>query len=65
MTAWRLGDGGQRRGYLAVLRARDPDAARELIAANWDAAGPERVMFLSVLADGLSLADDAAARDRA
>ena len=30
--AWRLGDVGQRRGYLAALRARDPEAARELIA---------------------------------
>ena len=56
--AWRLGDGGQRRGYLTLQRGRDPDAARELIAASWDAAGPERVMFLSVLADGLSLADE-------
>jgi hypothetical protein len=67
--AWRLGDAGQRRGYLTVLRGRDPDAARELIAASWDAAGPERVMFLSVLADGLSLADEplleAALDDRA
>lgn len=71
--AWRLGDASQRRGYLAALRARDPDAARELIAGSWDAAGAERVMFLSVLADesaaskgskgstgskGLSLADE-------
>ena len=67
--AWRLGDAGQRRGYLAALRARDPDAARELIAASWDAAGPERVMFLSVLADRLSPADEplleAALGDRA
>ncbi len=56
--AWRLGDAAQRRGYLAALRGRDPDAARELIAASWDAAGPERVMFLTVLADGLSPADE-------
>ena len=66
---WRLGDAAQRRGYLAALRARDPDAARELIARSWDAAAPERVMFLSVLADGLSLADEplleAALDDRA
>ena len=39
--AWRLGDAGQRRGYLAALRARDPGAARELVAASWDAAAPE------------------------
>ena len=67
--AWRLGDARQRRGYLAALRARDSGAARELIAASWDAAGSERVMFLSVLADGLSLADEplleAALDDRA
>ena len=80
-NAWRLGDASQRRGYLAALRARDPDAARELIAESWDAAGAERVMFLSVLAGepaaskgskgskGLSLADEplleAALGDRA
>ena len=67
--AWRLGEAGQRRGYLAALRATDPGAARELIAASWDAAGPERVMFLSVLTDNLSLADEplleAALDDRA
>ena len=67
--AWRLGDPGQRRGFLAALRAADPSAARELIAASWAAAGPERVMFVSVLADGLSLADEplleAALDDRA
>ena len=57
--AWRLGGKSQRRAYLAALRARDPAAARELITQSWEAAGPERVMFLSVLAnDGLSLADE-------
>src|SRR5207302_10561084 len=57
--AWRLGGKSQRRGYLTVLRARDPAAARELIAQSWETAGPERVMFLSVLAsEGLSLADE-------
>jgi hypothetical protein len=50
--AWRLGDIGQRRGYLTALRAGDPGAARELIAVSWAAAGAsERVMFLRVLAD--------------
>ena len=66
---WRLGGKNQRRGYLAALRARDPAAARELITRSWAAAGPERVMFVSVLADGLSLADEplleAALDDRA
>ncbi len=56
--AWRLGDAGQRRGYLTALRARDPDAARKLIAGSWDTAGRERAMFLSVLADGLSPSDE-------
>jgi hypothetical protein len=57
--AWRLGDAAQRHGYLAALRATDSGAARELIAASWEAAGPdERVMFVKVMADGLSLADE-------
>ncbi len=57
--AWRLGDAIQRRGYLTALRARDPGAARELIAGSWDAAGPdERVMFVTVMAGGPSLADE-------
>ena len=68
--AWRLGTTAQRRRYLALLLASDPDAARDLIRGGWDAAGPaERVMFLSVLADGLSPADEplleAALDDRA
>ncbi len=57
--AWRLGTPDQRRRYLTALRARDPGAARKLIAESWAAAGPdERVMFVRVLADGLSLADE-------
>jgi hypothetical protein len=56
---WRLGGKGQRRGYLAALRARDPAAARELITQSWAAAGPdERFMFVTAMADGLSLADE-------
>jgi hypothetical protein len=58
--AWRLGTAAQRRGWLAALRTRDPDSARELIASSWEAAGPdERVMFVKVMADGPSLADEA------
>jgi hypothetical protein len=54
--AWRLGDVSQRRGYLAALRAAEPDTATDLITASWDAAGSaERVMFLSVLAAGPAL----------
>jgi hypothetical protein len=57
--AWRLGDAGQRRDYLASLLAGDPDMARDLVRGSWDAAGPaERVMFLSVLADRLGPADE-------
>ena len=54
--AWRLGDAGQRRAYLTALRAADPDLARDLITASWEAAGAaERAMFLSVLAAGPAL----------
>ena len=60
--AWRLGNAEQRRGYLATLRASDPAAARELLAASWDAAGQGTGMFLSVLADGLEPGRRAAAR---
>jgi len=57
--AWRLGDIGQRRGYLAALRAGDPGAARDLIAASWAAASAsERVMFLRVLANEPGLVPD-------
>lgn len=68
--AWRLGDASQRRGHLAELRAADPAAARELLAASWDEASQaERAGFLSVLADGLGPADEplleAALDDRA
>jgi hypothetical protein len=53
--AWRTGTTGERREYLAALRARDPAAARELIAGGWDRAGAaDRAMFLSVL-DGRSV----------
>ena len=56
---WRLGNAEQRRGYLATLRASDPAAARELLAASWDGADQaERAVFLSVLADGLGPADE-------
>jgi len=58
-NAWRLGSKSQRRDYLTAMRARDPAAARELVALSWEAAAAERVMFLSVLANAdLSLADE-------
>jgi hypothetical protein len=67
---WRLGDTRQRRGYLASLLTRDPEAGRALITGGWDAAGAAgRVLFLSVLADMLEPADEplleAALDDRA
>ena len=67
---WRLGDTRQRRGYLASLLTRGPDAGRALITAGWDAAGAaDRVMFLSALADTLGPPDEplleAALDDRA
>jgi Family of unknown function (DUF5691) len=67
---WRLGDTRQRRGYLAAVLTRDPDAGRALITGGWDAAGvADRVMFLSVLAGALGPADEplleAALDDRA
>jgi Family of unknown function (DUF5691) len=68
--AWRLGDAGQRRAFLSALRATDPVAARELLAASWDGTSQaERADLLSVLADGLGPADEplleAALDDRA
>jgi hypothetical protein len=57
--AWRLGTTAQRRRYLTRLLAEDPDASRDLIRGGWDAAGPaERVMFLTVLSDRLTEADE-------
>jgi hypothetical protein len=57
--AWRLGTASQRGAYLTALRARDPGAARELIADSWASAGTaERVMFIKVMTRGLSSADE-------
>ncbi|GAA2910572.1 DUF5691 domain-containing protein [Streptosporangium fragile] len=56
---WQLGTPGDRRAYLAALRASDPAGARELLAATWEKEAPDdREAFLKVLADGLSLADE-------
>ena len=54
-SVWRTGSRGERRGYLAALRTRDPAAARDLLAAGWarrDRRRPGRL--LRVLARGLS-----------
>jgi Family of unknown function (DUF5691) len=56
---WETGRRPERRGYLAALRARDPAAARDLLAAGWPAeTGDDRADLLGVLARGLSAADE-------
>ncbi|MBX6382587.1 MAG: hypothetical protein IRZ07_06370, partial [Microbispora sp.] len=56
---WELGASGDRRAFLAGLRRRDPAAARELLERGWDAETPEdRVAFVTILADGLGMADE-------
>jgi uncharacterized protein DUF5691 len=58
-AVWATGRRDERLGYLAQLRARDPAAARELLAAGWDReTGDDRALLLGVLADGLSGADE-------
>ena len=68
--AWLTGSRGDRHAYLTGLRDRDQKAARELLAADWARqTGDERAALLTVLARGLSPADeeflDAALDDRA
>jgi len=56
---WQTGRRAERRGYLAALRADDPAAGRELLAAGWAAeTGDDRAELLTVLARGLSAADE-------
>nr|WP_260408152.1 DUF5691 domain-containing protein [Planomonospora venezuelensis] len=56
---WELGTSGDRRAHLGALRAADPAAARELLAATWEKEGPDdRAAFLELLAEGLSLDDE-------
>ncbi len=56
---WEFGTSGDRRAHLAALRARDPEAARELLAVGWDKETPEdRAVFTRILADGLTMADE-------
>jgi hypothetical protein len=55
---WRTGMPAQRRAYLARLRERDPDAARDLLAAGWATeTGGDRGQLIAILNRGLSLAD--------
>jgi hypothetical protein len=56
---WELGTPGDRRAYLAALRAADPPAARELLAATWEKETPDdRAAFLETFADGLGSDDE-------
>jgi Family of unknown function (DUF5691) len=56
---WDVGGRSERRAYLATLRDRDPAAATELLAAGWDReTGDDRADLISVLARGLSAADE-------
>jgi hypothetical protein len=59
-AVWETGRRDERLGYLTQLRARDPAAARDLLAAGWDReTGDDRALLLGVLAGGLSAADEA------
>lgn len=56
---WQEGRRVERMACLSELRARDPQAARELLVSTWAQEAPgERILFLPVLADGLSMADE-------
>jgi hypothetical protein len=57
--AWETGTRAERVAYLAVLRAREPAAARELLAAGWSReTAEERAQLLAVLLRGLSPDDE-------
>ena len=58
--AWQVGSLAERRSWLRQLRRRDPDAARTLLADGWTReTGEGRTELITVLADGLSRADEA------
>jgi Family of unknown function (DUF5691) len=58
-AVWTHGEAAPRRAYLAGLRERDPDAARELLAGTWQTEpAAERVQLLAVLGAGLSTSDE-------
>jgi len=57
--AWETGRFAERRSWLAQLRRRDPDAARTLLAEGWAReTGDDRAELITVLAGGLSAADE-------
>ncbi len=58
-SAWLTGRRAERRDWLAALRATDPAAARERLAASWAGeTGDDRAGLLGVLTVGLSAADE-------
>jgi Family of unknown function (DUF5691) len=57
--AWQVGSLAERRLWLGELRRRDPDAARRLLAEGWaHETGEGRADLITVLADGLTTADE-------
>lgn len=59
-SVWSYGRAAERRAWLAQLRRRDPVAAREILAGSWGKeSGPGKAELLAVLADGLTLDDEA------
>jgi hypothetical protein len=56
---WQEGLFAERVGLLAAIRAKDPAAARELLATTWGTERAEdRLMFLDSLRSGLCAADE-------
>jgi hypothetical protein len=56
---WELGGRGDRRAFLAALRAAAPSRARELLEEGWARETPEdRAAFVAVLADGVGMEDE-------
>jgi hypothetical protein len=56
---WETGSDGDRIAWLRALRASDPDAARERLAATWaDETSGFRLKALDVLASGLGAGDE-------
>ncbi|MGW5361412.1 DUF5691 domain-containing protein [Actinopolymorpha pittospori] len=56
---WEYGDPGGRRGYLAHLRARHPDRARDLLAGTWAQETPQdRIAFLTAFGADLIPGDE-------
>ncbi|WP_328794252.1 DUF5691 domain-containing protein [Herbidospora solisilvae] len=56
---WEFGTRGDRQAFLAALRAASPDEARDLLEVTWPKENPDdRAVFVAVLADGLTMADE-------